>query len=348
MRGADDGMKKAVKRYAGALYVAAMTAAVLVVLSCTDELSRVGAALSALDMRWVVAAAACIAAYLFLRMAALRGYLARHGARISWRTAMGATGVGQFYSAITPSASGGQPMQVLWLRRRGVPASLGTACVSAKFLGFQTAVLLLGGALGLANWRAVSAQIYGLRWLVVLGYALNGGLIACVLLTLPRAGAVRWLGGWIVRLGARLKFVKRPEAALARFDAAFADYRAALISLIRNPLDALAMLAVSLAQVLAYMGVAVCLYHAFGLSGASDQWVLTLQTLLFIAAAFVPLPGAAGAQESGFIAFFHGVFPEGDLAAAMLCWRFFTYYLLLVGGLAMTALAGRRGALPDE
>ena len=42
-------MKKAVKRYAGALYVAAMTAAVLVVLSCTDELSRVGAALSALS-----------------------------------------------------------------------------------------------------------------------------------------------------------------------------------------------------------------------------------------------------------------------------------------------------------
>ena len=90
------------------------------------------------------------------------------------------------------------------------------------------------------------------------------------------------------------------------------------------------------------MGVTVCIYHAFGLSGASDGWIFTLQTLLFIAAAFVPLPGAAGAQESGFVVFFHGVFPESDLAAAMLCWRFFTYYFLLIVGFAMSALAGKR------
>ena len=127
-------MKKAIRKYAGVIYIALMSAAVLIVLSCTDELGQVWTAMDSLDGRWVFAALGCIAAYLFLRMAALRHYLARHGVRISWRTAMGATGVGQFYSAITPSASGGQPMQVLWLRRRGVPSSLGTACVSAKFL----------------------------------------------------------------------------------------------------------------------------------------------------------------------------------------------------------------------
>ncbi len=341
-------MKKAIRKYAGVIYIALMSAAVLIVLSCTDELGQVWTAMGSLDGRWVFAALGYIAAYLFLRMAALRHYLARHGVRISWRTAMGATGVGQFYSAITPSASGGQPMQVLWLRRRGVPASLGTACVSAKFLGFQTAFLILGGVLGLTNWAAVSEQIYGLRWLVVAGYAVNGGLIVLVMLTLPRAGIVRWLGGWLVRLGAKLHLVKRPQQVLERFEASFADYRTALLSLLKTPSDALVMFGLSLAQVVAYMGVTVCLYHAFGLSGASDLWILTLQTLLFIAAAFVPLPGAAGAQESGFVVFFRGVFPEGNLAAAMLCWRFFTYYLLMIAGLAMTALAGKRKGEDSE
>ena len=341
-------MRKAIRKYAGAIYVAAMTAAVLAVLLCTDELGRVWEAMRSLDGRWTAAALGCVAAYLFLRMAALRHYLARHGARVSWREAMGATGVGQFYSAITPSSSGGQPMQVLWLRRRGVPASLGTACVSAKFLGFQTAFLALGGALGLLNWRAVSEQLYGFRWLVVAGFAVNGGLIALVMLTLPRAGAAARLGGAMVRLGAKLRLVKRPEEALARFEASFADYRAALLSLLRSPADALAMLGLSLAQVVAYMGVTVCIYHAFGLSGTSDGWIFTLQTLLFIAAAFVPLPGAAGAQESGFVVFFHGVFPESDLAAAMLCWRFFTYYFLLIAGFAMSALAGKRAPADGE
>ena len=99
-------MKKAIRKYAGVIYIALMSAAVLIVLSCTDELGQVWTAMGSLDGRWVFAALGCIAAYLFLRMAALRHYLARHGVRISWRTAMGATGVGQFYSAITPSASG--------------------------------------------------------------------------------------------------------------------------------------------------------------------------------------------------------------------------------------------------
>ena len=116
-------MKKAIRKYAGVIYIALMSAAVLIVLSCTDELGQVWTAMGSLDGRWVFAALGCIAAYLFLRMAALRHYLARHGVRISWRTAMGATGVGQFYSAITPSASGielphaGAASPRAWVRR---------------------------------------------------------------------------------------------------------------------------------------------------------------------------------------------------------------------------------------
>jgi len=57
----------------------------------------------------------------------------------------------------------------------------------------------------------------------------------------------------------------------------------------------------------------------------------------------VPLPGAAGAQESGFCVFFRGIFPEDSLAAAMLCWRWFTYYLLMILGLIMMAAgSGKR------
>ena len=87
-----------------------------------------------------------------------------------------------------------------------------------------------------------------------------------------------------------------------------------------------------------------CGFLNFGILAQSFA-IMTLQLLLFIAAAFVPLPGAAGAQESGFCVFFHGIFQEESLMAAMVCWRFFSYYLLLVVGLIMMAVAGfrRRG-----
>lgn len=335
-------MRERFKKYAGALYIALMTVVVIVVLSCTNELEQIFEAFGQMETRWLWIAGGCIAVYLLLRMTAMWYYLRRHGCQISLRDVAGVTGAGQFYSAITPSSSGGQPMQVLWLHRRGVPVSLGTACVSVKFLSFQASVLLLGGVMGLSRWRMAEEQLYGFRWLVVLGYIVNAGLLIAVALTIPRSNALDRLSRWVVGIGAKLRLIKHPEQACARFQSVLSDYRDALRSLFRRPLDAVVIMVLALLQVISYMSVLLCLYRAFGLSGTGDLDILTLQLLLFIAAAFVPLPGAAGAQESGFCVFFHGVFPGDTLMAAMVCWRFFSYYLLLIGGLIMMAVAGFR------
>ena len=78
--------------------------------------------------------------------------------------------------------------------------------------------------------------------------------------------------------------------------------------------------------------IAVCIYCAFGLSGASWGKLLTIAYMLYLGASYNPLPGASGAQEGGFLLFYRGLFPEGQISLAMLLWRFFTYYLQLILG----------------
>lgn len=332
-------MRKILKKYSGLIYVALITALMAVLLLRSDELGRIWFTLGRLDARWVWAAAGCIAVYLFLRMAALKFYLARNGHRITWIQTAGVTGAGQFYSAVTPSASGGQPMQVLWLHRLNVPASLGTACVSVKFLGFQTAILSLGGLAWLLNRQLVARQLHGFRWLVLLGYAVNSALILAIILTVPKWQIVDRLIRFFIRFGKRIRIVRNEDGAYDAFQRSLKDYRGALNQLLRQPLDALVIFLLSLLQIIAYMAVANCLYRAFGFAGTGDAAILTIQLMLFIAAAFIPLPGAAGAQESGFCLFFRGIFPESELVAAMISWRFFSYYLPLFSGLAMMALS---------
>lgn len=341
-------MRETLKKYGGVLYIALMTIAIAVVLSCTNELDQILETLAALHRGWLAATLGCVVAYLFLRMAMMRFYLKCRGHRLSWRSVAGVTGAGQFYSAITPSASGGQPMQVLQLKRLGVPVSLGTACVCVKFLGFQAAFLILGGVLAFGHLPMLSDQLFGFRWLVVLGYLVNAGLLAAVVLTIPRTRIVDTLTRSIIALGAKLRLVKNRERTLERFQGLVRDYRDALIQLLRTPLDAAIMFLFSLLQVLAYMSVPVCLYHALGLTGTRTLVILTLQLQLFVAAAFIPLPGAAGAQESGFCIFFRGIFPEDSIMAAMVCWRFFSYYLLMILGFVMMIAGGslRRAEKP--
>lgn len=341
-------MRERIKKNAGILYILLMTVVVAVVIVATNETGQIIEAIREIHPGWLAASAGCIGLYLFLRVATLRYYLNRRGCRISWRTAIGVTGAGQFYSAITPSASGGQPMQVLWLHRKGVPLSLGTACVSVKFLGFQTAFLLLGGVLGALHAGMLSDQLYGFRWLVALGYLVNAALIGLVLLTIPRWNFLDRFTGWLVQLGAKIRVVRRPEEAAEKFGEMLAEYRDALRSLLKQPVDALVVLGLSIFQVLAFMSVTYCLYRGFALEGISSIYILTLQLMLFIAAAFVPLPGAAGAQESGFCIFMRGIFPQANLVAAMVCWRLFSYYLLMVSGAIMMAVGGIGRENPED
>jgi len=334
-------MRGFLKKYFGPIYISVITVVIAVILICSQELELIFDALAALDPGWVWAAAGCIAFYLLLRMAQLKYYLSRRGCSISWLQAASVTGAGQFYSAITPSASGGQPMQVLYLHRMNVPVSEATACISVKFLGFQAGYLLAGGVMLLFRGEMIAQQLRGFGWLVALGYVINTALIAAVLLTIPKLKIVDRMIRLMIRLGKKLRIVKDESAAFEGFQNMLAEYREALIRLMKSPLDALVMFGLSVAQVIAYMWVAVCIYRAFGLTQTPPGDVLAIQLMLFIAAAFVPLPGAAGAQETGFCAFFAGVFPAESLVPAMLCWRFFSYYLLLALGFGMLLLPGK-------
>jgi hypothetical protein len=73
------------------------------------------------------------------------------------------------------------------------------------------------------------------------------------------------------------------------------------------------------------------IYLSFGYTAHGIYDVFTLQAMLFLAVSFIPLPGAAGASEGGFILFFSPVFGAAT-AVAMLIWRFLTYYMMLIVG----------------
>ncbi|MEG2135478.1 MAG: lysylphosphatidylglycerol synthase transmembrane domain-containing protein [Clostridia bacterium] len=338
-------MAKFLKKNSGLIYIVLATLLVLVILLRSEDLPLVLAAFKQLDYRWVGGAIGLTALYLVARAATLNYALYSQGARLGPLNTMLVTGIGQFYSAITPSSSGGQPMQLLALHQMGVPLSTGTAALSIKFIGFQAALLLLGAGMWLAHTSVVNAQLYGFRWLVAMGYGVNVGLVAMIVLTMFRMKWIDRFVRWCVHTLHRLHLVKDESASVSKTFSVLADYQCALKRLVARPLDAIVVFLLSCAQMLTLMSVVVCLYYAFGLSGYSAGELITLQLLLFITAAFVPLPGAAGAQEGGFCLFFKNVFPSGEILAAMLCWRFFTYYFLMLFGLLTLIVQALQGVL---
>ncbi len=243
------------------------------------------------------------------------------------------TFIGQFYSSVTPAATGGQPMQVFAFKKRGVPTGVSSSALAVKFFCFQMAVLSMGAVLWIIQPEFMATNLAAGKWLVIAGFFINGLTVAAVLLLAINRNIVRAIILLILKLGKALHLVKDIARSCSRCDAALDDFRASVDMVSHHPMHLLKLLILSYIQVAFFMSVSYCVYRGLGLSGTPYLPILTLQLLLFIGAAFSPLPGASGAQEGGFYLFFSHVISSDYILAALLLWRFFTYYITLIIGL---------------
>lgn len=90
------------------------------------------------------------------------------------------------------------------------------------------------------------------------------------------------------------------------------------------------MFLTSLVQLLAYHSIPFWVFLAFGLSGQTLWSMIALQAVLFLSVSSLPLPGAVGLSEGGFLLLYQTVFPAAVLPGAMLLSRSVSFYLFLL------------------
>lgn len=281
---------------------------------------------------WIGAAVGSWIVFMTFEAMGLHVFFHQQGVKIKYPTSFLVALIGSFYSSVTPAATGGQPMQVFALKKRGVPAGISSSGLAVKFFTFQTALLSLGALLWVCNPAIVQTCIDRGKWIVFTGFLLNGLSVAAVIMLAINKNIVRGILTFAIRLGKALHIVKDVARTTSRADAAMNDFHASVDMLTHHPIRLFYLYLLSCLQVLGLMSIVYCVYRALGLNALHYLDVLTLQFLLYIAASFTPLPGASGAQEGGFYIFFQNVFPAEKLVGALLLWRFFTYYFTLIIG----------------
>ena len=291
-------------------------------------------ALRSADPKWILLAIGSWCVFMTFEAMGLHVFFHQQKIKIKFRVSLLVALIGSFYSSVTPAATGGQPMQVLALKKRGIPAGISSSGLAVKFFTFQTALLTLGGLLWILNPSIVQMCIDQAKWIVFAGFLLNGLSVVAVILLAINKNIVRGIITLVIRAAKALHLVKDVSRLTSKADAAISDFHASVDYLTHHPIRLFHLYLLSCLQVLGLMSIVYCVYRALGLKQYGYFDILTLQFLLYIAASFTPLPGASGAQEGGFYIFFQQVFPADKLVGALLLWRFFTYYFTLIVGLS--------------
>ena len=283
-------------------------------------------AFALMRVEYIVAGALLSLWYVLCESIILKLMFWREKRRVSFLSCSRYSFIGYFFSAITPSASGGQPVEIYYMNRDGIPVSTSTPMLMVTTILYKIVLVALGVVfMAVGRDRMLAALSHSL-WLFVLGFVLNALFIAFVLALLFKPALVRRFMHWLFGLRPLRRHDKMRERAVA-----FAEkYHESCELFTSRWKDALAWLLVSLLQRGIYLFLPYLVYRAFGMSGHSALEIMLLQGLIAISVDMLPLPGGMGASEHLFMEFFLPVFGASLALPGMLASRVLVFYFPLV------------------
>ena len=337
-------MSKRIQKILSALLIIGVPVIVIVIGLCSGDLAASWEALQRARPVFLVCAISCYAGYLMGNGLSLIASLRSQGYRFGLGDAFITSCLGQYYSNITPSASGGQPMQIYRMHKRDIPIAVATSATVMHFIAYQIMITVLTTALGIAYWQYIYDHLRSYWFILLIVYLINALSGLGVMMLSCTRRPVRFVLRWIVRLGERFRLLKDPQAThdkLTQTHDRF--YDSMRVMLHHKGLIAWQMLICGL-QAVALMSVLYFVYRALGFYGFTWPFMVAMSFMELISAAYAPMPGASGARESVFTLYFGQIFPGSTRIVALLIWRFISYYLLIliVGGVQM--LGGLFGA----
>ena len=340
-------MKERMKKLAGLPVIIIMFAVILILGIRSGELSAAKAALIRMKNGCILGCVLCMAGYILVDAMGIHSALKRQGIHLPFRDVLMVSLRGQYYYYITPSASGGQPMQIYYLRELGVPAGVGTSVLVCHFVAFQTMLAVLMTVFAMPYYRYIRSNIDPHLPLLVIGYIVNLSMVLMVLLLSFSRKPVRILISLSVRLAAFFHLSKKPDALRERLQRTADLFHESMDRMRQHPLEIVRQLILGGIQQLLLMSVLYIIYRGLGLSGDTLPHLIAMGLAQYISAGYVPIPGASGAQEGVFSLYFRQIFPEGNCFAAMILWRSTTFYLPLVASaVSIVAYRIRKGDKP--
>lgn len=318
---------------------------VFLLLKSNEELSwaDVNAFFSGCNPWYIVAAAACMLIFLIAEGCSLKNIAGRLGYKVKFVSSLAYSSADAYYSALTPSATGGQPASAYYMVRDGIDAGSTTFILVFNLLGYTAAIFVLGiSAFLLSAFTSQGGWIFFefsafSKVFILFGVATQAFLIWLFIACLRRPCAVLKTGNALISLLAKIKLSKKPDALREKLSAMVEKYRNCggeikkhrglfVQTLLWNVLQRGAQVAIT---------AFVCKAAA---PNTDMLHVFALQCFVLLGYNSIPLPGGSGIFELLYMNVFALEFSSAFLVVAVMVTRVISYYACLIVSGAYTLI----------
>ena len=238
--------------------------------------------------------------------------------------------VGFFFSGITPSATGGQPMQLYYMQKEGHKVSDSTVVLMTVAVIYKFVLVVMGLGILVFFYQPLADHLKGYLYLYYLGLFLNTALVVVLLFIMisPRCFKGIVVGGenLLKKFHILKKSKRRTEKLIEMAD----QYHEAVLFFLRNKSKIVAVIIFTVIQRCSVFFLTWLIYQGLELDGSSAFTVMSIQASVYIAVDMLPLPGAQGITEMMYKTAYSQVFPGACLTASMCITRGLNFYMVLI------------------
>ena len=303
-----------------------------------EDLSSMMDAIHRADKRWLIPGIALVAFFIWGESIIIWYMMRSSGIQLKKRTCFLFSSVGFFFSCITPSASGGQPMQIYYMKKEKISIPVSTVILMIVTITYKLVLVVIGIGIAIFGRGFLHKYLEGILPVFYLGLALNIFCITfmTILVFHPLLAKAIMVKG--MKLLERLHLVKKKDGRLKKLEDSMDTYRNTAAYLKNNPFVIVKVIGITFIQRMALFAVTWFVYQAFGLHGTGFWEILFLQAVISVSVDMLPLPGGMGISETLFLNIFSPVF-GGLLLPGMVLSRGLGYYGELLISAAFTVVA---------
>ncbi len=246
--------------------------------------------------------------------------------------------VGFFFSCITPSATGGQPAQIYYMKKDKIPIPVSTLVLMIVTITYKLVLVVIGIAVFLIRPAEIMKYLQPVAGWCYLGLALNVFCVSFMMLLVFHPTMAREILMALIRGLGKIHLVKRQEHYLKKISRAMEQYQDVAAYFATHRLVVWNAFVITLVQRLLLFFVTYLVYRSFGMEGYGMVTIVVLQGMISVAVDMLPLPGGMGISEKLFLSMFLPIFGSITLPA-MVVSRGLSYYTELIISALLTIVA---------
>lgn len=303
-----------------------------------EDLDAMMAAIQSADIRWLIPGVFLVLFFIWGESIIIWYMMRSFQIRLKKRICFLFSSVGFFFSCITPSATGGQPMQIYYMKKEKIPIPVSTVILMIVTITYKLVLVVTGLGVLVFGRGFLHRYLEEILPVFYLGLALNVFCVGfmTVLVFHPLLAEKILLKG--MGLLEKLHLMKRKEERRQKLKDSMQVYRETADYLKNHKRLIFHVILITFVQRFALFAVTWMVYRAFGMSGTSMWDVVMLQAVISVSVDMLPLPGGMGISESLFLRIFTSVFGTLTLPAMVLS-RGLGYYSQLLISAIFTVVA---------